>query len=121
MNRPLDLGSWTMLADIGGQVSESPANPVVTVAAVALRGETQDSVRRKLINRFAAEPVKWKRGGLPGLRHVTQLCSTYSARVLVVQVHRESDRWRRFYEQASRQKPGSVREGRWHTLMGTRS
>jgi hypothetical protein len=89
-----------MLADIGGQVSASPANPVVTVAAVAISSESRDSVRRRLVSRFDTEPVKWKRGRLEGLRHVVQLCATYSARVMVIQVRRDSERWTRFYEQA---------------------
>jgi len=39
MRRAIHLGSWTIFCDIAGQVSESPANPVVTVTAVAVARE----------------------------------------------------------------------------------
>lgn len=98
--KSVHLGTWTLYADIAGQVSKSPQNPVVTSAAVAIAPEIESAVRRQVLQRFHGEPKKWKHGKLDGLARVVALVAKYHLPAAVVHVHRTSERWMRFYDQA---------------------
>ena len=90
------LGSWTVLCDISGQVSNSLATPVVTLAAVAVACEVRNQVRGRLVRAFGGTPVKWKVGTLDGLKHVSTLLASFKLPAAVLAIHRD-ERWMRFY------------------------
>jgi hypothetical protein len=99
--RRAHLGTWSLFADIAGQVSRSPGNNViVTSAAVAASPEILGRLRGRLRERFGGEPQKWKRGGLDGLGNVAAIVAAHGLTVEVVQTYRTPARWANFYEQA---------------------
>src|SRR5262245_20820880 len=50
------LGAWTLFADIAGQVSARPQNPIVTAAAVAVPSDLVGLTRTRLRQRFEGQP-----------------------------------------------------------------
>lgn len=84
------LGSWTMFSDISGQVSRSPENPVMILAAVAVPNEVVEQVRHRLV---ARNPKKWKESALNGLQHVRFLIQTYRLPTCALSIYREPGSW----------------------------
>lgn len=95
------VGSWAIFCDIAGQVSQSPNNPVVTAVAVAVGREVVAQVRKRLVAAFEGNPVKWRRGKLPGLRKVMGLTTSSGLSLAVLQLHRADGHWARFYQQGA--------------------
>jgi hypothetical protein len=95
------LGSWAIFCDIAGQVSESPANPVVTTAAVGVPSDVCETLRRRLVRAFGGAAVKWKHGKLEGLRLLQKAAAPYHYRAAVLDLYREAESWTRFYRQAA--------------------
>jgi len=101
IRREVHLGTWTIFCDIAGQVSKSPDNPIVTVAAVGVAREVLAQLRGRLVRSFDGTPTKWKRGGLAGAKHIVNLTVAYQLPVALAQCHRSIEQWARFYTQAS--------------------
>jgi len=102
MRRAVHLGAWTIFCDIAGQVSESPDNPIVTVAAVGVAREVLRQIRGRLVRSFNGTPTKWKRGGLSGAARIAALTVAYRLPTAVAQCHRSTEKWSRFYTQATK-------------------
>lgn len=98
--RGVHLGSWSVFCDIAGQVSQSPANPVVTVAAVGIAAEVVHDARRRLLRRFDGRTVKWKSGAAAGFAQIAALATTLRTPICIYQVHSDGTRWAEFYRQA---------------------
>ncbi len=97
----MQIGSWTLLCDIAGQVSKEPDNPIVTVASVGIAREAVSHVRRRLLRAFNGAPVKWKHGKLDGFARAANLIVSYHLPVVVWHLHRgDIKQWSRFFEQA---------------------
>jgi hypothetical protein len=97
------LGSWVIYSDVSGQVSEAPKNPLQTVAAVAIPVELERQTRSRLLRAFDGEPVKWKKGGLPGFAKAATLIRTLSLPVYVLHVHaNRPEVWATWFEDARR-------------------
>lgn len=95
------LGSWSIFCDIAGQVSESPNNPIVTVAAVAVPPEQLKPLRHTLVNRFCGKPEKWKNGKLSGLETVRSLLVKFNLPVVAgTNYVGDQPRWQEFFRDA---------------------
>jgi hypothetical protein len=95
------LGRWEIFCDIAGQVSRSPENEIVTVAATAIPSEIDKSLRRTLTRVFNGKPVKFKHGRLEGLRKVVDVICAFRIPTAVVELHiADRARWKQFYEDA---------------------
>jgi hypothetical protein len=97
------LGSWYMCSDVSGRVSESPNNPLQTVAVVAIPPELERQARGRLVKAFDGEPVKWKKGGLVGWAKAATLIRTLNLPVHVLHVHADKpELWATWFEDARR-------------------
>ena len=79
------LGSWVISSDLAGRLSAGDANPLVTVAAVAVPREVQGSLRSRLRR---SPGQKWKIGKLAGLGTILTHITTGELVVAVLQVNR---------------------------------
>lgn len=96
----IHLGTWTIFCDIAGWVQESPDNPIVTIAAVAMPPERVKKRRVELLKAFDGEPAKWKKGGLVGWERAVNVILRPDVHVGVSQIHRVGPAWGQFYAQA---------------------
>jgi hypothetical protein len=80
------LGMWHIVCDVAGRVTRKIEDPVLTVGAVAVPPE----LVRELRTALRRLPGKWRVGGVPGLRGVTDRIVSRALPVLGKYIYRSA-------------------------------